>query len=114
MKKAFFVIGMFFTVIFLARIAVIRADETPVKLVPVLKINKEYDKRTTIKPSTVPNGGNGLFAAAPIKKGEVIGELGGRLVTAEDPPAISLISRRYLSAHGKKLNRTDTSIARIS
>ena len=57
MKKAFFVIGMFFTVIFLARIAVIRADETPVKLVPVLKINKEYDKRTTIKPSTVPNGG---------------------------------------------------------
>ena len=88
MKKAFFVITIsFFTVVFLARIAVIRADETPVKLVPVLKINKEYDKRTTIKPSTVPNGGNGLFAAAPIKKGEVIGELGGRLVTAEDPPA---------------------------
>jgi SET domain-containing protein len=54
---------------------------------PVLKINKEYDKRTAIKPSTVPNGGNGLFAVAPIKKGEVIGELGGRLVTAEDPPA---------------------------
>jgi hypothetical protein len=37
MKKAFFVITIsFFTVVFLARIAVIRADETPVKLVPVL------------------------------------------------------------------------------
>jgi SET domain-containing protein len=65
----------------------LRADEAPVKLVPVLKINKELDKRTVIKPSAIPNSGNGLFAAVAIKKGEVIGELGGRLVTDENYPA---------------------------
>ncbi len=61
--------------------------ETPGKMVPVLKINKELDKRTVIKPSIIPGAGNGLFAVVPIKKGEVIGELGGRLVTDEDYPA---------------------------
>jgi SET domain-containing protein len=61
--------------------------EKPVKLVPVLKINKELDKRTVIKPSAIPNSGDGLFALVPIKKGEVIGELGGQLRTEEDYPA---------------------------
>src|SRR6516225_11605667 len=62
------------------------ADETPAKLVSVLKVDKEYDKRTVIKPSTIPSAGNGLFAFTSIKKGEIIGQLGGRLVTAEDYP----------------------------
>ena len=61
------------------------ADE-PAKLVPVLKIDKELDKRTEIKPSIIPGAGNGLFAKAKIKQGEVIGYLGGRLVTAENYP----------------------------
>jgi SET domain-containing protein len=65
---------------------VLFADEPAVNLVPVLKINKEYDQRTVIKPSMIPNAGNGLFALKPIKKGEIVGELGGRLVTAEDYP----------------------------
>jgi hypothetical protein len=56
------------------------------KLVPVLKIDKELDKRTEIKPSIIPGAGNGLFAKAKIKQGEVIGYLGGRLVTAENYP----------------------------
>jgi SET domain-containing protein len=60
--------------------------EKPVKLVPVLKINKELDKQTVIKPSAIPNGGDGLYALVPIKKGEVIGELGGQLRTEEDYP----------------------------
>jgi SET domain-containing protein len=63
------------------------AEEPAVNLVPVLKINKEYDQRTVIKPSMIPNAGNGLFALTPIKKGEIVGELGGRLVTAENYPA---------------------------
>jgi SET domain-containing protein len=46
----------------------------------LLKINKELDKRTVIKPSLIPGSGNGLFAVVKIKKGEVIGELGGRLL----------------------------------
>jgi SET domain-containing protein len=34
----------------------------------------------------IPNAGNGLFAAAQIKKDEVIGELGGRLVSDDNYP----------------------------
>jgi SET domain-containing protein len=63
------------------------AAEKPVKMVPVLKINKELDKRTVIKTSTIPHAGDGLYALVPIKKGEVIGELGGQLRTEEDYPA---------------------------
>ena len=62
------------------------ADEKPVKLVAVLKINKDLDKRTEIKPSAIPGSGNGLFAVTAISKGDVIGELGGRLVAEEDYP----------------------------
>ena len=53
---------------------------------PLLKINKELDKRTEVKKSLIPNGGNGLYARVPIKKGEVIGELGGRLLPADKYP----------------------------
>ena len=63
------------------------AQDQPVKMVPVLKINKELDKRTVIRPSAIPNAGDGLYALVPIKKGEVIGELGGQLRTEEDYPA---------------------------
>ena len=62
------------------------ADEKPVRLVPVLKINKDLDKRTEIKPSAIPGSGNGLFAVVSIKKGDVIGELGGQLIADEDYP----------------------------
>lgn len=53
---------------------------------PLLKINKALDKRTAVKPSAIPSGGNGLYALVPIKKGEVIGELGGRLLPADKYP----------------------------
>ena len=42
---------------------VVSAEEKPIRLVPVLKINKELDKRTEIKPSAIPGAGDGLFAA---------------------------------------------------
>jgi SET domain-containing protein len=38
-----------------------------------------------IKKSTIPGAGNGLFAVVKIKKREVIGELGGRLIPENDP-----------------------------
>ena len=44
----------------------------PVKPGPLLKIDKELDKRTVIQPSLIPGSGNGLFAVVKIKKGEVI------------------------------------------
>ena len=49
-----------------------------------VEINREYETRTVIRPSRIPNAGNGLFAAAQIKQGDVIGELGGRLVPDGD------------------------------
>ena len=69
--------------------AVVRADgeEQPPRLVPILKIDEGLDKRTAIKPSLIPGGGNGLYAAAAIKQGDVIGMLGGQLRTDEDYPA---------------------------
>ena len=70
-------------------LAVVRADEAeqPPRLVPILKIDEGLDKRTAIKPSLIPGGGNGLYAAAAIKQGDVIGMLGGQLRTDEDYPA---------------------------
>jgi hypothetical protein len=62
------------------------ADDKPVNQVPVLKINKQLDKRTAIKPSKIPGGGNGLFALVAIRRDELIGELGGQLRTDEDYP----------------------------
>jgi len=80
-------IAIFFALTFGRGTFALFADETPAKLVSVLKVDKEYDKRTVIKPSIIPSAGNGLFAFTSIKKGEIIGQLGGRLVTAEDYPA---------------------------
>jgi SET domain-containing protein len=54
--------------------------------VALLKIDKKYEARTVVKKSTIPGAGNGLFAAVKIKKGEVIGQLGGRLVAEDDYP----------------------------
>jgi len=53
---------------------------------PLLKINKALDQRTEIKKSLIPMGGNGLYASVAIKKGEVIGELGGRLLPPDKYP----------------------------
>ena len=65
--------------------ALVRAQQ-PTKEIVLLKINKEHDKRTVIRPSTIPNAGNGLFALVKIKDGEVIGELGGQLVSDDNYP----------------------------
>jgi len=69
-------------------VAVVRAaeEEKPPRLVPVLKIDDELDKRTVIKPSMIPGAGNGLYAGVAIKQGEVIGMLGGQLRSDEDYP----------------------------
>jgi SET domain-containing protein len=84
MKKRLCIFVVFFSVIFVWSGLAPLSAETPSGETPILKINKEYDKRTVIKNSTIPNAGNGLFAVLKIKKGEVIGELGGRLVTDSD------------------------------
>ena len=72
----------------IATIDVVRGaeEDKPPRLVPVLKIDEELDKRTVIKPSTIPGAGNGLYAAVAIKQGDVIGMLGGQLRSDEDYP----------------------------
>lgn len=67
-------------VIFICSTVTLWSADAPAKLGPLLKINKDLDKRTVIKKSLIPGSGNGLFAVVRIKKGEVIGHLGGRLL----------------------------------
>jgi SET domain-containing protein len=69
------------------------AQKGPLQLA-LLRVDKSLDKKTVIKKSTIPNAGNGLFAVVKIKKGEIIGELGGRLVAADAVPK----DRHYLAA----------------
>ena len=83
MKKTFYGVSVFFIAILISSVAPLFA-KTPAADTTILKINKEYEKRTVIKKSLIPNAGNGLFAVVKIIKGEVIGELGGRLVTEHD------------------------------
>jgi hypothetical protein len=83
MKKIYLLV-MLSILLLLPTHVLMPSAQTSGKLIPMLKINRALDKRTAIRPSTIPGAGNGLFAAALIKKGEVIGELGGRLVTDED------------------------------
>ena len=79
--KRYLLITLFnFAVIFVWSTVTLWSADAPVKPGPLLKINKELDKRTVIKQSLIPGSGNGLFAAVKIKKGEVIGHLGGRLL----------------------------------
>ena len=80
MKRYFAISGFVFAVIFVWSNVMLWSAAAPVKPGPLLKINKELDKRTVIKKSLIPGSGNGLFAVAKIKKGEVIGHLGGRLL----------------------------------
>lgn len=74
-----------FLIVILAVVFVSSSLVLPTEQAPLLKINKEYDKRTVIKKSTIPGAGNGLFAVVKIKKEDVIGELGGRLIPDNDP-----------------------------
>lgn len=53
----------------------------------VVPVDPVYEVRTAIRPSHVPGAGNGLFALEAIAEGEVIGELGGRLIDDDDPAA---------------------------
>jgi len=58
--------------------------DASVKPNPLVQIDKALDQRTVVKKSLIPGAGNGLFAVVKIKRGQVIGHLGGRLL-AEFP-----------------------------
>jgi SET domain-containing protein len=85
MKKPPYLFVIVFTAMLIARDLAPLYAKKPHRETAILKINPEYEKRTIIKPSKIPNAGNGLFAVSKIKKNQVIGELGGRLIAANDP-----------------------------
>jgi SET domain-containing protein len=88
MKKVFCILALWIIcVVIWGSLPSMSADAPPDKKAPLLKINKELDKRTVIKKSKIPNAGNGLFAVVKIKKGEVIGDLGGRLISDDNYPS---------------------------
>jgi SET domain-containing protein len=84
MKKPKYFLVAFFTVVFISVISAVIYTQKFAHEVPLLSINKEYEKKTVIKKSRIPGAGNGLYAAVKIKKDETIGELGGRLVSDDD------------------------------
>jgi SET domain-containing protein len=73
-----------FAAILVSAIGVLLYTQKSAQDIALVKVNSEYEKRTVVKRSAIPHAGNGLFATAKIKKGEVIGELGGRLVSDDD------------------------------
>lgn len=87
MKKAWFITIALLALSLVPGVSFLRSAQKSADRVVLLKINKSYDRRTVIKKSTIPNAGNGLFAVKKIKQGEVIGELGGRLLTENQYPA---------------------------
>jgi SET domain-containing protein len=84
MKKSKYLLIPCFTVVFVSVISAIIYTQKSAHELPLLNINKEYEKKTVIKKSRIPGAGNGLYAAVKIKKDETIGELGGRLVSDDD------------------------------
>ena len=80
MKKYYLVTTIIFAVLLISSTVTLRSADASTKPGPLVKIDKELDKRTVIKKSLIPGSGNGLFALVKIKKGEVIGHLGGRLL----------------------------------
>src|SRR2546428_10080721 len=84
MRKPYYIYILFFSAILILNIFPLQHAQKAAQRIPLLRVNREYDKRTIVKTSTIPHAGNGLFAAVKIKKGEVIGELGGRLVSDDD------------------------------
>src|ERR671911_3225560 len=84
MKKRKHLLIVPFTVMFISGISALIYTQRFAQEAAILKINQEYEKKTVIKPSRIPGAGNGLYAAVKIKKDEIIGKLGGRLVSAHD------------------------------
>lgn len=85
MKKTKHLIVVFIAVVFISTVSALVYTQKFAQEATILRINKDYEKRTVVKKSQIPNAGNGLYAAVRIKKDEVIGELGGRLIGEDDP-----------------------------
>ena len=84
MKKRKYLLIVPLTVVFISAISALIYTQRFAQEAAILKINQQHEKKTVIKTSTIPGAGNGLYAAVKINKDEIIGELGGRLVSDDD------------------------------
>jgi len=84
MKKPKYFLIVSFTAVFMLSITAFIYTQKFAQEAAILNINKAYERKTVIKKSTIPSAGDGLYAAVKIKKDEIIGELGGRLVSDDD------------------------------
>jgi SET domain-containing protein len=84
MKKPKYFLIVSFTAVFMLSITAFIYTQKFAQEAAILNINKAYERKTVIKKSTIPGAGDGLYAAVKIKKDEIIGELGGRLVSDDD------------------------------
>lgn len=53
---------------------------------PVLAPDPSIESKTVVRPSLIPGAGKGAFARVRIRRGEVIGEYGGRLLLEKQVP----------------------------
>jgi SET domain-containing protein len=86
MKRRNFLIISSSLALLLLGTAVLLYAQRSVHSPDLVRVNQLYETRTVVKKSMIPNAGNGLFAAVKINEGEVIGELGGRLTSADQFP----------------------------
>ena len=57
----------------------------------------------TVKSSQIENAGNGLFTDSPIKKGNIIAEFTGKVLTVSELEALTEEEQRYLIDIGNDL-----------
>jgi hypothetical protein len=84
MKTKHYLLLIFLTLfVVLSSLLILNAQKSSQRI-PLVRINREYDRKTVVRQSSIPNAGQGLFALEKIQEGEIIGELGGRLVSDND------------------------------
>ena len=86
MKRAIYFSPIFLAAVLISWVWVLPHARKAEGEARIMRINKEYERRTVVRKSSIPNAGNGLFAVVRIEKGEVVGELGGLLVSDNDYP----------------------------
>ena len=84
MKTKHYLLLIFLTLFVVSSSLLILNAQKSSQKIPLVRINREYDRKTVVRQSSIPNAGQGLFALEKIQEGEIIGELGGRLVSDND------------------------------
>ena len=61
MRKPYYIYILFFSAILILNIFPLLHAQKSAQKIPLLRVNRENDKRTIVKTSTIPHAGNGLL-----------------------------------------------------